>query len=127
MFGAVAIAPLGAADRDNSQRSKPLVVMIFDKNCKAWCGQVRPMIADLQKGYGDDVEFAEIDVTTPVLSDAKKKAKELGIGDLLEDAVAYVPLVIICESNRKKHNEFVGPKSKEVYEAYLKKVLAKRG
>ncbi len=85
------------------------------------------MIADLQKNYGADVEFAEIDVTTPVLTEAKNKAKELRIANLLEDAVGYVPLVMICSSNRKKHTEVVGPKPKEIYEDCLKKVLSKRG
>ena len=126
-FCAIAVLPQCAAEHGGKPVMKPLLVLIFDKNCKAWCSQVRPVVADLQKSYIDDVEFAEIDVTPGVLPEAKKKAKELGIGNLLEDTIGQVPLVLICASARSKdYNEIVGPKSKEIYEDYLKKVLSKR-
>jgi hypothetical protein len=121
---AFAFCPSQAADKD---KSRPLLVMIFDQNCKAWCSQVRPMVAELRKGYGEEVEFAEIDVTHEVLKDAKEKAKELGIGGKLGDTIGYVPLVLICSADRKDVKEFVGPKKKEAYEDQLKKLLAKRG
>jgi thioredoxin-like negative regulator of GroEL len=115
-----------AADQGNMPVSKPLLVMIFDQNCKTWCSQVRPIVADLRKSYSEQVEFAEIDVTQTVLKDAKKQAKELGIGNLLADTVSLVPLVLICGSKRSKdYKEFVGPKTKEVYEEWLKKYLPK--
>jgi thioredoxin-like negative regulator of GroEL len=132
-FFAIAVAffttsalPMHAADQGNMPVSKPLLVMIFDQNCKTWCSQVRPIVADLRKSYSEQVEFAEIDVTQTVLKDAKKQAKELGIGNLLADTVSLVPLVLICGSKRSKdYKEFVGPKTKEVYEEWLKKYLPK--
>jgi thiol-disulfide isomerase/thioredoxin len=127
IFFAIVVAPHKAAAGDDSRRDKPLVVMIFDDNCKTWCKQVRPIIDDLHKSYADDAEFAEIDVTFKNLPDAKKKAKELGIGSLLEDTIGNVPMVLVCEQNRLKFTEFVGAKSKDIYEACLKKILAKRG
>jgi len=81
----------------------------------------------LKKSYADDVDFAEIDVTPDVLQDAKKQAKELGIGGLLPDVTGYVPLVLICSANRKNCKEFVGPKTRDIYEDCLKKILTKRG
>jgi hypothetical protein len=85
------------------------------------------MVAELQKSYSEEVEFAEIDVTQDVLKEAKEKAKGLGIESLLPETIGYVPLVLICPADRKNNKEFVGPKKKEAYEDRLKKLLAKRG
>jgi hypothetical protein len=126
VFVAIAVGPLTAADQGSTPAPKPLLVMIFDQNCKTWCSQVRPMVADLKKTYSEQVEFSEIDVTPVVLKEAKTKAKELGIGGLLPDMTAYVPLVLICAPNRRNYQEFVGPKKMDVYEDYLKKLLPKR-
>lgn len=114
------------AGAENIQYDKPLLVMIFDQNCKTWCSQVRPMVTQLKQAYGEEADFAEIDVTANVLKEASKQAKDLGIGGLLPDMLGYVPLVLICESNRKNYKEFVGPKKLEVYENYLKIVLSKK-
>lgn len=115
-----------AADEKNAMQRKPILIMIFDKNCKTWCSQVRPVVADLKKSYETDFDFAEIDVTRSVLDEAKAQAKELGIAGLLPDTLSYVPLVLICEGNRKNHVEFVGPKSRDEYENCMKKIMAKR-
>jgi hypothetical protein len=124
--GTLLLRPAAAEDKPAAVQ-QPLCVMLFDDKCKAWCAQVRPMMAELKTRYGDKVEFAEIDVSPSTLQEAKKKAKELRIGSLLADAIGYVPIVIICSPNRKGHHEFMGPKNKDAYEDCLKKLLAKEG
>jgi len=107
-------------------------VLIFDKaeDCKSWTAKIRSTIAELQKTYAKVAEFAEIDVSNidespKAMQAARKKAKGLGIGLLLADAMTCVPLVVITSADRKNYKEFVGPKSKDVYEDYLKDLLSK--
>ena len=92
-----------------SDQQKPLVVLIFDKNCKVWCANVRPVVAKLRDAYQDRVDFDELDVTRETLDAAKSKAKELKIGHALEDARSYVPLVMMFSANCKSFQELVGP------------------
>jgi hypothetical protein len=118
---------LWAAESDNAPTKRALLVLIFDQNCKVWCSQVRPVVAELQKTYGDQVEFSEIDVTRSVLDQAKEKAKELRIGGYLGDTRDLVPLVMIFSANRHSFRELAGPKRPGVYEEQLKEILSKRG
>jgi hypothetical protein len=107
--------------------SKILMVLFFDQNCHAWCGAVRPIVAELKKTYSDQVDFVEIDVTQSRLKEAKEAAKELKISSYLSDVSDLVPEVAIFSAKRKICKELVGPKSSEVYENELKNVLRKRG
>jgi hypothetical protein len=118
---------LQATEAEPDAEQRTLLVLVFDQNCKAWCAQVRPVVADLQKIYGDRVEFSEIDVTPVAMAQSKKKAKELRILKWLEDVQDLVPLVMIFPSNRHFCKELVGPKTKEIYENQLKEILSKRG
>ena len=116
-----------AAEVENDAQQRPLLVLVFDQNCKAWCAQVRPLVSDLQKSYGEKVEFSEIDVTPETMAQSKKKAKDLRILRWLEDVQDLVPLVMIFPGNRHSCKELVGPKTKEIYETQLKEILSKRG
>jgi hypothetical protein len=58
---------------------KPLVMLVFDQNCKAWCSRVKPMMSEFQQEYGDKVMFAQVDATESVWTESKKQVKQLGV------------------------------------------------
>jgi thioredoxin-related protein len=127
----LAIAPLSAgsaADSNQSCDGQPLVVLVFDRNCKVWCGQVRPVMKQVRCDYsGKNVQFVELDTTESMLADSRKRAKELGISTYLADAADYVPVVLVFDAKHKLTKQLPGPKTKADYEAAIEKVvLAKK-
>src|ERR1700733_12435704 len=97
-----------AAEVENDAQQRPLLVLVFDQNCKAWCAQVRPLVADLQKSYGEKVEFSEIDVTPETMAQSKKKAKDLRILRWLEDVQDLVQARLVNWTIRLKMDEQAG-------------------
>jgi len=119
MFLANAL-PASFAD---DQLRRPLVVLVFDETCKAWCHKVRPVMAELKLSYAQRVEFAELDATQSVLADTKKRAKDLGILGWFTDDADYVPVVLIFDNRRNLIKELPGPKTKEDYSANIDKAI----
>lgn len=119
-----ALNPALATDPPSAEY-KPLVVLVFDQTCKAWCSQVRPVIKELQTEYGDRVTFAELDATDSVLAETKKQAKELGLLSWMTDVRDYVPLVAFFDNKRKVVNELLGPKTKKDYKENIEKALSR--
>lgn len=103
--------------------AKPLAVLVFDQNCKAWCAKVRPMVVELKQNYGDKVMFAELDVTDNVLPEAKKQAKQLGIATWVDDSRDYVPMVFVFTAKRKLVKELIGPKLIDDYRKHIDKAV----
>ncbi len=104
---------------------KPIFVLVFDKTCHAWCGQVRPVVKELQQEYGDRIEFAELDVTQSALEEAKKTAKQMGLQRYISDFSDLVPLVAVFNTRRDLIKELVGPKRKEDYKKVVDAAMLK--
>lgn len=102
---------------------KVLIVLIFDEGCKLWCQKVRPMMGELKKEFGDQIEVAEIDASAKTLKDAEAKARSLGIFPFLRDSAEWVPIVGVFSPDRKLIKELVGPKQKDTYVLAVKKAL----
>jgi hypothetical protein len=117
----------GTPSESTTSDEKPLILMVFDQNCKAWCAKVRPVIAELKQEFSDQSAFAELDVTQNVLKEAKDQAKHLGLGSFVADIQDYVPVVAIFTSKDKstRHlvKEEVGIKSKEAYISVLQTAI----
>lgn len=105
---------------------KPLVMLVFDQNCKAWCSRVKPMMSELQQEYGDKVLFAQVDATESVWTETKKQVKQLGVSSIFDDLRDYVPVVAFFAPHRKLVKELVGAKSKEDYRTNIDKALGKK-
>jgi thiol-disulfide isomerase/thioredoxin len=113
-----------ATAKDVDYEEKPLVVLVFDQNCKAWCAKVKPIMGELQQEYGDKVLFAQLDATQSVLPEAKKQAKQLGILSFFSDFEDYVPVVGFFSAHRKLIKELTGPKSKDEYKLSIDKAMS---
>ncbi|CAN5689423.1 hypothetical protein BH10CYA1_BH10CYA1_04020 [soil metagenome] len=116
-------APSIAADLDPEYAGKPLVVLVFDQNCKVWCTKTRPVMAELKQEYSDNVVFGELDSTQSQLPESKKKAKNMGIAEFFADVADYVPVVLVFNSPRKGCKELVGPKTKSDYKLSIEKAM----
>ncbi|HEY9778369.1 MAG TPA: hypothetical protein V6C81_31695 [Planktothrix sp.] len=104
---------------------QPLVVLVYDRDCKVWCGQVKPVMKKVKEEFaGKNVEFVDLDTTESVLPDSQKRAKELGIARYVADAQDYVPVVLVFDAKHKLSKQLPGPKSKADYEAAIDKVVA---
>jgi thioredoxin-related protein len=119
----------GVSGADTTIRSatpnKVLVLLVFDKTCKAWCEKVRPVMKEVQESYGPKVDVAELDSTQDVLEESKKKAKNLGVAKFFADVTDYVPIVLIFDAQRKLVKELPGPKPLQEYKACIDKALAR--
>ena len=113
-----------ATAKDAEYEEKPLVVLVFDQNCKTWCARVKPIMSELQQEYGDKVLFAQLDATQSVMAETKKQAKQLGILPFFADFQDYVPVVGFFTSHRKLVKELTGPKSKDDYRATIDKAMS---
>jgi len=119
-----ALCPTGQATaKDAEYEEKPLVVLVFDQNCKTWCTRVKPIMSELKQEYGDKVLFAQLDATQSVLPETKKQAKQLGILPFFADFQDYVPVVGFFSSHRKLVKELTGPKSKDEYKVNIDKTI----
>jgi hypothetical protein len=102
---------------------KPLVVLVYDQTCHAWCDKVRPVVGELKVQYGVRVDFAELDATQSVLSEAKKAAKQMGIEGYLGDFRDSIPLVAVFNARRSLIQELPGPKKISDYKKHIEAAL----
>jgi len=112
---------------DSQIFDKPLFLMVFDETCHAWCNKVRPIVKELSDQYGTQIDFAELDITTSVLNESKKQAKQLGVLPLLPDFGDQIPCCAVCAKKRTNIlKELAGPKTKQEYEALVKLALGNK-
>lgn len=102
----------------------PLIVILYDKHCKAYCGQVRPILQELKQQY-PSIEFVELDISKDVLQESKAKAKALGrsVLQLVMEWGDSVPFVGFFNSKGTRVEAIPGPKTKEVYAKLIEKKL----
>ncbi|MBX9940071.1 MAG: hypothetical protein K2Y32_12500 [Candidatus Obscuribacterales bacterium] len=111
-----------AAEKEQAESSKALVVMMFDEHCVLWCGKVRPIMKELAGEFGERVVIDEVDASKGKDKEAADKCKRLGILSYFKDVEA-VPVVLIFDGKRKLVKELNGPKTKEFYKAAIEKAI----
>ncbi len=99
------------------------VIFMYDSHCTVSCQQVLPIVRELKKKYGDRVNFTELNTSRDSIKEAKKRAKELGVLSFMADYADYIPIVGVFNAKRKLCKDLVGPKSRDIYEAAIEKVL----
>lgn len=99
------------------------VIFMYDSHCTVSCQQVLPIVRELKKKYGDRVNFTELNTSPDAIKDAKKRAKELGVLSFMADYADYIPIVGVFNAKRKLCKDLVGPKTRDIYEAAIQKVL----
>ncbi len=99
------------------------VVMVFDRECSVWCGEVKPILSSLQSEY-KKVEFVSLDTSKEGLPDSKSTAKTMGISKFLSENVDYAPVIGVFSAKGKLVKELVGPKKKEIYLAAISQALS---
>lgn len=104
----------------------PVVMAVFDENCKIWCDRVRPVMRALAKEYEGKVVFVELDASDHHLNESKRRARQLGYGRHFVDALEYVPDVMIFDTTRKMVRDLSGPKNKSEYKSAINLALMAR-
>lgn len=100
------------------------VVMIYDHECAVWCGQVKPILSDLQNEYKSRVQFVELDTSNDQMASSKSKAKSIGVSKFLNENADYAPVIGVFSAKGKLLKELVGPKKKEIYTDAISKALS---
>lgn len=100
------------------------VVMIYDHECAVWCGQVKPILSDLQKEYKSRVQFVELDTSNDQIASSKNTAKSIGVSKFLNENADYAPVIGVFSAKGKLLKELVGPKKKEIYSDAISKALS---
>ncbi len=100
------------------------VVMIYDHECAVWCGQVKPILAELQNEYKSRVQFVELDTSNDQMASSKNTAKSIGVSKFLNENADYAPVIGVFSAKGKLLKELVGPKKKEIYTDAISKALS---
>lgn len=100
------------------------VVMIYDHECAVWCGQVKPILAELQNEYKSRVQFVALDTSSDQISSSKITAKAIGASKFLSENADYAPVIGVFSAKGKLLKELVGPKKKEIYADAIAKALS---
>jgi hypothetical protein len=100
------------------------VVMIYDHECAVWCGQVKPILAELQNDYKSRVQFVALDTSSDQISSSKITAKAIGASKFLNENADYAPVIGVFSAKGKLLKELVGPKKKEIYADAIAKALS---
>ena len=100
------------------------VVMIYDHECAVWCGQVKPILSELQNEYKSRVQFVELDTSNDQMASSKSKAKSIGVSKFLNENADYAPVIGVFSAKGKLLKELVGPKKKEIYTDAISKALS---
>ncbi len=100
------------------------VVMIYDHECAVWCGQVKPILSELQNEYKSRVQFVELDTSNDQMASSKTTAKTIGVSKFLNENADYAPVIGVFSAKGKLLKELVGPKKKEIYTDAISKALA---
>ncbi len=104
-------------------KDKVLVVMVYDGGCHLWCDEVRPIIADVTKKYGDKVTLREIDVQESALKASLGTADQLGVKSFVQGALAWVPTVGVFTPKRKLIKALPGVNKGDTYKKCIEKAL----
>jgi hypothetical protein len=100
------------------------VVMIYDHECAVWCGQVKPILSELQNEYKSRVQFVELDTSNDQMASSKNTAKSIGVAKFLNENADYAPVIGVFSAKGKLLKELVGPKKKEIYTDAISKALS---
>jgi hypothetical protein len=100
------------------------VVMIYDHECAVWCGQVKPILAELQNEYKSRIQFVALDTSSDQISSSKITAKAIGASNFLNENADYAPVIGVFSAKGKLLKELVGPKKKEIYADAIAKALS---
>lgn len=100
------------------------VVMVYDHECAVWCGQVKPILAELQNEYKSRVQFVALDTSSDQISSSKITAKAIGASKFLSENADYAPVIGVFSAKGKLLKELVGPKKKEIYADAIAKALS---
>ncbi|MDP3508765.1 MAG: hypothetical protein Q8T09_12310 [Candidatus Melainabacteria bacterium] len=100
------------------------VVMIYDHECAVWCGQVKPILSELQNEYKSRVQFVELDTSNDQMASSKNTAKSIGVSKFLNENADYAPVIGVFSAKGKLLKELVGPKKKEIYTDAISKALS---
>ena len=100
------------------------VVMIYDHECAVWCGQVKPILAELQNEYKSKVQLVALDTSSDQISSSKITAKAIGASKFLSENADYAPVIGVFSAKGKLLKELVGPKKKEIYADAIAKALS---
>ncbi len=121
----LALLPIStqAADAPKKDGDKVLVVMVYDGGCHLWCDEVRPIISDVTKKYGDKVALKEIDVQESALKASLGTADKLGVKSFVQGALAWVPTVGIFTPKRKLIKTLPGVNKGDTYKKCIEKAL----
>ena len=108
------------------QEGKPMVVALYNENCRISCKLVKPMLKNLSAKYGTQVEFHELNLTKKNPTKSIEKAKKLGVESFVMASASYIPCVGIFNSQKVLVKEIPAKKPKKIYEKYIDKALADR-
>jgi hypothetical protein len=117
-------APLDTGALKTQAAGKILVVLIYDKHCKVWCENVRPIMKQLASEYGEKIFVTEVDNSPDSAERAIEQVKALDILRYYKD-VESVPVVMVFDARRKSFHEVNGPKNKDTYREAIEKILSK--
>lgn len=120
---ALADAPAALTKKVSGQYEARLV-MIYDHECAVWCGQVKPILAELQNEYKSRVQFVALDTSSDQISSSKITAKAIGASKFLSENADYAPVIGVFSAKGKLLKELVGPKKKEIYADAIAKALS---
>lgn len=79
---------------------------------------------ELAQKYGEQIKYSELDASPEAFNASIKVASTLGVKTFLADSTDLAPIVGIFNARRKKVNELLGYKSKEVYQAAIERALS---
>lgn len=129
-FVGVSLVPNSAMAENPAALTKSLsgkydarVVMIYDHECAVWCGQVKPILSELQNEYKSRVQFVELDTSNDHMASSKNTAKSIGVSKFLNENADYAPVIGVFSAKGKLLKELVGPKKKEIYTDAISKAL----
>ncbi len=113
-----------AKDTENNlENGKVLVVLLHAQHCRTWCKEVRPILEEIKKDYGDRLAIRELDITEDTLAKAKAQAKQLGVASFIPAGMDSVPCVGIFSADRHLVGELAGPQKKSTYKKYIEKAM----
>lgn len=117
-------APPAGSTKSVAGKYDARVVMIYDHECAVWCGQVKPILSELQNEYKSRVQFVELDTSNDQIASSKNTAKSIGVSKFLTENADYAPVIGVFSAKGKLLKELVGPKKKEIYTDAITKALS---
>ncbi len=119
----VSVSPMAIAAEEVLDGEKPLVLMVYDQNCKKWCGEVRPILREIKDEFGDKIVLYELDFSEGVMKQSYETARRLGVGSFVKGVIDWIPTVGIFTGKRRLTKELPGKSKKETYVKCIEKAL----